>query len=103
MGASGDAEGAQAAATAVAAKSSSAQEPSPETAFVPTRAWLMKWKKKLMMQPIQCLIDDLGPKVEALCKQDDVADQEKVFRYLKQSTMVGVLPVPHPIVIRTYQ
>merc|ERR1712060_698866 len=71
--------------------------------WAPTEAWLAGIKKKMPLQAILCLIDHLGPKIETLCKKNDVTDQDEVLKYLKQTTMVGILPVPHPIVIRTYQ
>lgn len=73
-----------------------------DAAWAPTEPWLMAWKKKMPLQPLQCLIDYLSPKVEAMCK-DSETGQDDVLTYLKTTTMVGVLPVPHPIVIRTYQ
>lgn len=30
-------------------------------------------------------------------------DEREISQYLKSTTMVGLLPVPHPIVIRKYQ
>lgn len=82
-----------------------AEDPDEDSAspWAPTEGWLSAVKKKMPLQALQCLVEYLGPKVEALCKENDVTDQEVVFRYLKQTTMVGILPVPHPIVIRTYQ
>merc|ERR1719247_1377394 len=74
-----------------------------EEHWVPTEEWLADWKKKMPLQAITCLIDYLSPKVEALCKESDITDQDEVLAYLRRTTMVGILPVPHPIVIRTYQ
>ena len=33
----------------------------------------------------------------------DVKSEHEVLEYLKNGTMVGLLPVPHPILIRKYQ
>jgi len=74
-----------------------------EESWVPTEGWLAGIKKKMPLQTILCLVEYLAPRVEEVCKANDVIDQEEVLKYLKQSTMVGILPVPHPIVIRTYQ
>jgi hypothetical protein len=30
------------------------------------------------------------------------SDQEKIVDYLRKTTLVGILPVPHPILIRHY-
>lgn len=76
---------------------------SDDASWAPHASWLASVKKKMPLQAILCLIDDLAPRIENLCKENDVTDQDVVLRYLKQTTMVGILPVPHPIVIRTYQ
>jgi hypothetical protein len=45
--------------------------------------------------------------LEELCelnKQQGIAvDERAIMSFLKSTTMVGLLPVPHPIVIRKYQ
>jgi len=74
-----------------------------EAAWTPTEEWLQAWKKKMPLQPILCLINHLGPQVENMCSALEVTSQEEVLAYLQRTTMVGILPVPHPIVIRTYQ
>lgn len=33
----------------------------------------------------------------------DVKSEKEVLEYLKNGTLVGLLPVPHPIIIRKYQ
>lgn len=71
--------------------------------WIPTETWLAAVKKKMPLQALLCLIDYLAPQIEALCLKKEVLDQDEVIKYLKQTTMVGILPVPHPIVIRTYQ
>lgn len=68
----------------------------------PTEEWLEAVKVKLPLQAITCTSDYLEAHVEA-CKRDDVIDQDEVLKFLKGTTMVGILPVPHPIVTRTYQ
>lgn len=78
-------------------------EESPDEKWVPTEDWLVGWKKKMPLQAVTCLIDYLSPQVEAMCKVNEVTDQDEVLKFLRMTTMVGILPVPHPIVIRTYQ
>lgn len=74
-----------------------------EGPWTPNEAWLVTVKKKLPLQAILCCVDHLGPRVQALCEKMEVTDQDQVLSYLRQTTLVGILPVPHPIVIRTYQ
>lgn len=68
-----------------------------------TEEWMQGVKKKLPLQTLQCLIEYLNPQLEVLCVEKEVTDQQEVLRFLKATTLVGILPVPHPIVIRTYQ
>ncbi|EER19245.1 hypothetical protein Pmar_PMAR009666 [Perkinsus marinus ATCC 50983] len=76
-----------------------------EDKWVPTEAWLEEWKNKLMqkMEAIYRLFNALYPKIVSECESEGVTDQNGVLELLKDTTMVGILPVPHPIVIRTYQ
>mmetsp|Transcript_54381 Transcript_54381/g.157236 ORF Transcript_54381/g.157236 Transcript_54381/m.157236 type:complete len:839 (-) Transcript_54381:127-2643(-) len=74
-----------------------------EATWVPTEEWVKSIQKKLPLQAILCLIEYMSPQIEELCKMSDVTDQNHVLKFLKTTTMVGILPVPHPIVIRTYQ
>jgi len=48
------------------------------------------------------LIKIMVPEVEKLVNGTDVATEEDVLVYLKKTTLVGLLPVPHTIVIRTF-
>jgi len=47
------------------------------------------------------MIEHVVPKVKQLCT-GEADDEEKIIAYLQRTTMVGVLPVPHPILIRKY-
>jgi len=50
------------------------------------------------------LLDYLVPKVEQFCEEHGTdVDDARVLQFLKSTTVVGVLPVPHPIVIRKYE
>ena len=74
-----------------------------EGAFVPTDDWLDGWRSQLPFEAISRLLAVLVPQVEKLCSTQGVTDETEVLEYLKNGTMVGLLPVPHPIVIRKYQ
>lgn len=41
--------------------------------------------------------------VEEECGKREVASQTDILEFLSKVTMVGLLPVPHPIIIRNYQ
>jgi len=75
------------------------------TKFVPTAEWVESWKAKLPLQTTLRLLEALQPQLEdALAAADAGALSESdVMEFLKSTTLVGLLPVPHPIVIRRYQ
>eukprot|EP00922_Rhytidocystis_sp_ex-Travisia-forbesii_P051311 GHVS01076171.1.p1 GENE.GHVS01076171.1~~GHVS01076171.1.p1 ORF type:complete len:784 (-),score=101.79 GHVS01076171.1:124-2475(-) len=69
----------------------------------PTPEWFDDWKSKLPLQTITRLIHCLLPMVETECAEKGLVDQSEVLEFLQRTTMVGLLPVPHPIIIRNYQ
>jgi len=69
----------------------------------PTAEWFASVRKKLPMQPIRCLLDFIGPRVDVLCADSEIVSPDEVVKYLRRETVVGILPVPHSIVIRTYK
>ncbi|KFG37210.1 high-temperature-induced dauer-formation protein, partial [Toxoplasma gondii p89] len=74
-----------------------------EDRWEPTEEWLDEWKHKLPLQTILRLIQCLLPQVEEECARREVTDQQDILAFLEKTTMVGLLPVPHPIIIRNYQ
>lgn len=81
----------------------SKQEQAPEE-FVPTAEWLAAWKKKLPLTTSLRLLQYLIPQLEDACeKAGGSLDEDAMLYFLRTTTMVGLLPVPHPIVIRKYQ
>jgi len=71
--------------------------------FVATLEWKRELKKKLPLQAVLRLLQVLQPQVDLVCTQSGFTDEGQVLEYLKKTTMVGLLPVPHPILIRKYQ
>eukprot|EP01071_Lankesteria_metandrocarpae_P001710 Lankesteria_metandrocarpae@DN1798_c0_g1_i1.p1 len=69
----------------------------------PTEEWFSDWKAKLPLHTIMRLNHCLLPKVEKECYEKDLIDQAQVLSFLERTTLVGLLPVPHPIIIRNYQ
>ena len=43
------------------------------------------------------------PQVEKMCIDKGLTDETEIIRFLQNGTLVGLLPVPHPILIRRYQ
>ncbi|KAI6075660.1 Protein HID1 [Aix galericulata] len=64
---------------------------------------VMSWKSKLPLQTIMRLLQVLVPQVEKICIDKGLTDESEILKFLQHGTLVGLLPVPHPILIRKYQ
>lgn len=71
--------------------------------FLPSEAWLAAVKADLPLNTILRLLKHLVPQVEEIASKNVGVDEKVVIDFLRSTTMVGLLPVPHPIVIRKYQ
>ncbi|XP_061087601.1 protein HID1-like [Conger conger] len=71
--------------------------------WVPTPEWVLSWKVKLPLQTIMRLLQVLVPQVEKICIDKGLTDESEILKFLQHGTLVGLLPVPHPILIRKYQ
>ncbi|KAF2982087.1 hypothetical protein EK904_000259 [Melospiza melodia maxima] len=71
--------------------------------WTPTPDWVMSWKSKLPLQTIMRLLQVLVPQVEKICIDKGLTDESEILKFLQHGTLVGLLPVPHPILIRKYQ
>lgn len=71
--------------------------------WIPTPEWVQSWKQKLPLQTIMRLLQVLVPQVEKICIDKGLTDESEILRFLQHGTLVGLLPVPHPILIRKYQ
>ncbi|XP_075259274.1 protein HID1-like isoform X2 [Convolutriloba macropyga] len=71
--------------------------------WIPTPDWANNWKSKLPLQTIMRLLQVLVPQVEKICIDKGLTDESEILRFLQHGTLVGLLPVPHPILIRKYQ
>ncbi|XP_071645524.1 protein HID1 isoform X1 [Temnothorax longispinosus] len=71
--------------------------------WVPSSDWVYQWKSKLPLQTIMRLLQVLVPQVEKICIDKGLTDESEILKFLQHGTLVGLLPVPHPILIRRYQ
>lgn len=71
--------------------------------WVPSPEWVRSWKDKLPLQTIMRLLQVLVPQVEKICIDKGLTDESEILKFLQHGTLVGLLPVPHPILIRKYQ
>ncbi|XP_051968934.1 protein HID1-like [Xyrauchen texanus] len=69
----------------------------------PSPDWVLSWKSKLPLQTIMRLLQVLVPQVEKICIDKGLTDESEILKFLQHGTLVGLLPVPHPILIRKYQ
>lgn len=69
----------------------------------PTSDWVQSWKNKLPLQTIMRVLQVLVPQVEKICMDRGLTDESEIIKFLQHGTLVGLLPVPHPILIRKYQ
>ncbi|XP_062330143.1 protein HID1-like isoform X2 [Osmerus eperlanus] len=73
------------------------------TYWSPSPDWVLSWKTKLPLQTIMRLLQVLVPQVEKICIDKGLTDESEILKFLQHGTLVGLLPVPHPILIRKYQ
>jgi len=72
--------------------------------FVPTEEWLTELKNSLPLETVTRLLQHLVPVVdEIVAKRQGAVDENEILEVLQDIVMVGLLPVPHAIVIRKYQ
>jgi Dyggve-Melchior-Clausen syndrome protein len=72
--------------------------------FQPTEEWLEDLRESLPLETVTRLLQHLVPVVDdVVAKKHGVVDEQEILDILNEITMVGLLPVPHPIVIRKYQ
>ncbi|XP_050351316.1 protein HID1 isoform X2 [Nymphalis io] len=69
----------------------------------PSGEWVSSWRGRLPLQTIMRLLQVLVPQVEKICIDKGLTDESEILRFLQHGTLVGLLPVPHPILIRKYQ
>ncbi|KAI1288466.1 Protein HID1 [Halotydeus destructor] len=73
------------------------------TPWQATPDWVVSWKQKLPLQTIMRMLQVLVPQVEKMCIDKGITDENEILKFLQHGTLVGLLPVPHPILIRKYQ
>lgn len=74
------------------------------TPFQPNKEWLDELKDSLPMETVTRLLQHLVPVVDDIVANKlGLVDEQHILDVLNEITMVGLLPVPHPIVIRKYQ
>lgn len=89
------------AASSLAAAPAAAAAPAP---WAPSQAWLdATVKRALALGTIGRLTGYLAPLLQRHVDATGVVTDDACIEFLRSSTVVGVLPQPHPIVQRVYQ
>jgi hypothetical protein len=65
--------------------------------FVPTEEWIARVRAELPLNTVIRLLASLTPLIQELSKNDTVLTEAEVVSFLQTTTLVGLLPVPHPI------
>ena len=103
------ASGASAASAAATAGSAQADQgaaawTNSSVEWKPTTKWLEAEKSKLALDTTTRLLQFLEPQIQEFCvEMGPSADENAVLEFLQRTTLVGLLPVPHAIVIRRYE
>eukprot|EP00160_Parvularia_atlantis_P018711 Unigene7058_Nuclearia_a/m.21624 Unigene7058_Nuclearia_a/g.21624 ORF Unigene7058_Nuclearia_a/g.21624 Unigene7058_Nuclearia_a/m.21624 type:complete len:771 (+) Unigene7058_Nuclearia_a:142-2454(+) len=105
------------AAPAEAAESAPAAVPSPRAAnapaqlavaqggarWTPNEEWMYHYKNRLPLLAIMRLLQVLVPQVEQVCREMNINSEQTVLDFLNSGTLVGLLPLPNPIMVRRYK
>ncbi|XP_038220711.1 protein HID1 [Zerene cesonia] len=83
--------------------SEKSEEERAECGWKASSEWVASWRGRLPLQTIMRLLQVLVPQVEKICIDKGLTDESEILRFLQHGTLVGLLPVPHPILIRKYQ
>ena len=91
--------------SSTASSAAAKQQQQQQQQWAPTDAWLEGTvKKALSLGTLLRLVAYLGPLLERHAAETGGADgDEGCIEFVRSSTVVGVLPQPHPIVQRVYQ
>jgi hypothetical protein len=70
----------------------------------PTEEWLSAMKTEIPLMTLSRLFLNLMPSIDSLINHSNgVVDEREILAHISSTTMVGLLPVPHPLIIRKYQ
>jgi len=74
-----------------------------KNSFVPTHEWALEWKSKLPLEAVYRLLDFFLPRIDSLAQTKVSTPSEgDILSMIQSTTLVGVLPVPHSIIVRRY-
>ncbi|GMH68225.1 hypothetical protein TL16_g04880, partial [Triparma laevis f. inornata] len=70
----------------------------------PGEGYMEIFKQTIQLNTVERLLSELAPKIDKFASSTSgVVDEQDLLDYIKTQTLVGILPVPHAIVIRKYE
>eukprot|EP00817_Percolomonadidae_sp_ATCC50343_P002743 CAMPEP_0117421494 /NCGR_PEP_ID=MMETSP0758-20121206/2564_1 /TAXON_ID=63605 /ORGANISM="Percolomonas cosmopolitus, Strain AE-1 (ATCC 50343)" /LENGTH=457 /DNA_ID=CAMNT_0005203631 /DNA_START=679 /DNA_END=2052 /DNA_ORIENTATION=- len=75
----------------------------PETpAFLPSAEWLSSWKPRLPLRTIVDMIQYFSPRIDTETKKGTLSTESDLMEFIQQDTLVGVIPTPPQLLVRTF-
>lgn len=74
---------------------------SQEKGFKPSKEWLKRWVTKVPVLTIIRFLQGILPQIETIIN-GDTQDEDIIVNFLRKTTLVGLLPPPHPLIIRHF-
>eukprot|EP01130_Rhizamoeba_saxonica_P016372 TRINITY_DN7560_c0_g1_i2.p1 TRINITY_DN7560_c0_g1~~TRINITY_DN7560_c0_g1_i2.p1 ORF type:complete len:654 (-),score=102.92 TRINITY_DN7560_c0_g1_i2:1674-3635(-) len=69
--------------------------------FVPTEEWYITWKESIPFETSLCYISSMAKEIKKIvCTSAE--DEQIIMDYLHKTTIVGLLPPPHPVTVHRY-
>ena len=75
----------------------------PGVSWKPTQGWLDRVIPLIPVMPLLVTCERLIPQLESLCKEKQSKDENDALAFIRDTTLVGLLPVPHPVQAVDYQ
>jgi Dyggve-Melchior-Clausen syndrome protein len=74
----------------------------------PSEDWFKDWHEKLPMTPMERMIEAIVPRMTAAQEKNAAAglsplSEQQMMAVVQRDSLVGILPVPHPILLRRYE
>ena len=68
-----------------------------------SRAWLESQKQRWELTTVMHLIRVIKPQIDDLFERVDGVDMDKILLFLRNTTLVGLIPKPHAILCRSIE
>jgi len=72
-----------------------------DTLWTPTNEWMLEWQQMAPIQVILQFLENTLPRIKNMIKRN-ANDENVIYQFLQQNTLVGLLPLPHQIIVRPF-